>query len=96
MRLDEMQQEAHRNSREKGFWDTPPNLAEKLALIHSEVSEALEELRKPDSPGIGEELADVVIRVMDLAEYLGINLELEIAQKMERNKLRAHKHGKLF
>jgi NTP pyrophosphatase (non-canonical NTP hydrolase) len=40
-------------------------------------------------------LADIVIRTMDLAEYMGINLAEEIQAKMVRNSTREHKHGKL-
>ena len=80
-------------------------IAAKLALIHSEVSEALEELRvhpvhhaytresdgKPE--GFAVELADVVIRVMDLAGQLGFDLEKAIATKHEFNETRPHRHG---
>ena len=76
------------------FWQHPVNIPEKLCLIHSEISEALEALRSGDS--IGEELADAVIRIMDLAEYLDINLDYEIGIKHEYNKLRPFKHSKQF
>lgn len=36
---------AHRNAVDKGFWETPPSLAMSRSLLHSEVSEALEDLR---------------------------------------------------
>lgn len=71
-------------------------IATRLALIHSEVSEALEALRKDDADNFAEELADVVIRVADLAGGLEIDLEGEIERKMEKNKARGYKHGKLF
>lgn len=92
-----------------GWWDEEsPNYAEKLALIHSEVSEALEDLRDPilgsdltfwetDEKGkpIGfpTELADVVIRVADLCGHLGIDLEKMISVKLEYNRQRGFKHG---
>jgi len=91
----------------------------KLALIHSEVSEALECYRngemlemvdtgdaKPHRldadgkcvsagkpVGLPSELADIVIRVMDLAEALGIDLEGAIERKHAYNVTRPHKHG---
>lgn len=40
-----------------------------------------------------DELADIVIRVMDLAYFKGINLEWHILQKIRYNKTRPHKHG---
>lgn len=43
-----------------------------------------------------DELADAVIRICDLAESEGINLEWQIKKKMEYNKTRPIKHGKQF
>jgi len=44
--LNTLCKEAHENSKSKGFYDEPKNIGEMLALIHSEVSEALEADRK--------------------------------------------------
>lgn len=71
-------------------------IATRLMLIVSEVSEALEALRKDDTDNFAEELADVVIRVCDLVGGLEIDLEKEILNKIERNKSREYKHGKKF
>tara|TARA_R100000541_G_C1863148_1_gene79588 strand:+ start:35 stop:466 length:432 start_codon:yes stop_codon:yes gene_type:complete len=43
-----------------------------------------------------DELADVMIRVMDLAAFKGVNLEEHIKAKMRFNSLREHKHGKKY
>ena len=43
-----------------------------------------------------DELADIMIRVMDLAAYKGIDLEYHIKMKMLYNSLRQHKHGKKY
>lgn len=107
-----LQSSAHEVAVEHGFW--PAELvfekndyvydlivAQKMALIQAEVTEALEELRL-DSPlaerkdKIKEELADVVIRTMDLAEALGLDLAEAIHDKIEKNKAREPKHGKRF
>lgn len=71
-------------------------IATRLMLIVSELGEALEALRKDDGDNFAEELADVVIRVCDLAGGLSIDLENEIEQKMRRNESRPYKHGKEF
>jgi NTP pyrophosphatase (non-canonical NTP hydrolase) len=64
-----------------------------LALIHSEVSEALEDFRKNNREHFAEELADVAIRLFDLAGGLNIDLDEEINKKLEKNKMRGYKHG---
>ena len=66
---------------------TPMHILANLALIHSEVSEALEAVRK-DPPHIGEELADVVIRVCELAHMLGIDLDQTVYAKQLKNRQR--------
>lgn len=43
-----------------------------------------------------DELADIMIRVMDLAAFKGIDLEKHIALKMRYNYLREYKHGKKY
>lgn len=67
-------------------------VAEKLALIHSEIAEAMEGHRKglkddklPDRPMIEVELADAVIRICDLAGALGLDLGGAIASKLAYN-----------
>jgi NTP pyrophosphatase (non-canonical NTP hydrolase) len=70
--------------------------SQKLMLIVSELGEAQEALRKNDWLNYKEELADVVIRMGDLAGGEDIRLETEIVQKMDYNKSRPYLHGKTF
>ena len=85
--------EAFETATSKGWHDTPRETGTLLALIHSEVSEALEADRRGNSDNFAEELADVCIRVFDLCGSRGINLEKAILEKMEYNKGRSYKHG---
>lgn len=102
MRLSELPQEAHGAAVAAGWYDgiwgpTPEGVAVRLALIHAEVSEALEEVRRPGpelvTPALGEELADVVLRVADLAGWLEIDLAAAVQSKMEINRTRTRRHG---
>lgn len=86
-----------------GWWSNPAtgepierNVFEMLALVHSEISEAVEGHRKglcddklPHRPMIGVELADAVIRILDLAGAMRIPLGTVIAEKCRFNATRA-------
>ena len=73
---------------EKMGWHNKTTL-EALALVASEVGEAINECRneKP-TDAFGEELADIVLRVLDIAYWQGVDLEKEIHAKMQKNQLR--------
>ena len=96
MHISELVRLCHDNAKEKGFWDEKREVGTILALIHSEVSEALEAHRNGDGENFAEELADTVIRIADLCGGHGINLEDAIVDKMERNSRRPRLHGKEY
>jgi len=93
MMINQLCKEAYETAKSKGWHDEPRETGTLLALIHAEVSEALEADRKGDSENFSEELADVCIRIFDLCGLKGINLEKAILKKMEFNKTRSYKHG---
>lgn len=79
-----------------GFHETQGNalhVPTKLALIMSEASEALEWHRQGKDEEVGFELADIVIRTMDLAESIGIDLAHCVIEKTQVNERRPYKHG---
>lgn len=85
----------HKIARDKGFWDNQRNIGEMLMLIVTELSEAMEAYRVQDKENFKEEIADASIRLFDLCGGLKINLEKEIKKKMDKNKIRPYKHGKI-
>lgn len=106
--IDELAEKIYRTAWEKMFWDHCPEyydhlIGTKLALIDSEVAEVLEAYRKDmGSEKLLEEIADIIIRVLDL--YKGLerhgsvegSLEQAIYAKMEVNESRDKKHGNRF
>lgn len=70
------------------------NSLTKLALIASEVGEAIQARRIMLADGYYEELADIVIRVADLCGIDQCSLEDECNKKMKTNEQRPYMHGK--
>lgn len=111
MSLDDLAQECHDISKAHGFWDhaivdrdpaemrevkNPSINAEKICLMHSELSEALEAQRNGDRDQEEEELADVIIRVLDYSHARGFSMDQAVRQKMAKNRDRPRLHGRVF
>lgn len=94
----------HANAKAKGFWDRTYQIPERLCEIHGEVSEVLEAAKhgNPESekiPGFSqceEKLADVVIRIMNLAAGMKWCVAAAIVAKIRHNATRERLHGKEF
>lgn len=130
--LNELRDSIHKNAVEHGFYDEERKphseavrhafTAQKIALIHSELSEALEADRKGKYAvvrnfdfaveDLGEslseafehhvkdtfedEIADTIIRLLDLCGAMNINIDKYVEMKMKYNEFRPRKHGKEY
>lgn len=109
MNLDKLSEQLHETAVEKGFWEPLTRMepdddfifiCKQLAMVHSEVTEVLEAIRKDKGKDVVvEELADILIRVFDL--YAGLielgyaedSLHDVVKRKSEINKDRKRLHG---
>jgi NTP pyrophosphatase (non-canonical NTP hydrolase) len=87
----------------------PGTFGDRMALLHSEVSEAVEAYRRwglddatgeptqdrplPKPEGVASEFADVLIRLLTECERFGVDLATETVRKMNYNRTRPHRHG---
>ncbi|MHA1287792.1 MAG: hypothetical protein ACTSPB_10360 [Candidatus Thorarchaeota archaeon] len=102
MSLNEMAKEVHEIAVEKGWWDEPRTFAELVALMHCELSEALEAFRdgKPGATiikgkpeGYIVELVDCMIRILDTLGHEGVDVDRIYQLKVKYNKTRSYRHG---
>jgi hypothetical protein len=91
-----IQHKLHNQAKAMGWHDTPREIGTMLALCHSELSEALEGARKdlyddhlPTRKMFEVELADTIIRILDLAGREGFDVASAVADKHHYNANRA-------
>jgi NTP pyrophosphatase (non-canonical NTP hydrolase) len=102
--INSLTKKAHQNAIAHGWWEEERSFGELIALMHSELSEALEYDRKgngqsdhiPEFTGVEEELADVVIRIFDYCGRKNLRLGEAVIAKMKFNESRPYKHGKKY
>ncbi|MGH7773964.1 MAG: hypothetical protein ACREQA_17210 [Candidatus Binatia bacterium] len=107
MDLNRHQRQAWQIAEDHGWHDEPRTVGDRIALMHSELSEALEEFRNHrgfevyfqyenvnEKPrGLGIELADCLIRIFDFAQEEGLELEHLVETKTAYNRRRPYRHG---
>ncbi|MDD5059562.1 MAG: hypothetical protein PHY35_00335 [Candidatus Omnitrophica bacterium] len=95
--INELIKVCHQVAKSKGWWESQRNDGELIALMHSELSEALEAMRNHFGKGaLAEELADCCIRIFDYCGHKKIDLEKALLKKIKYNKTRPYRHGKKF
>lgn len=104
--FDKLSQEIHQTATDKGFWEGEFNtdrIMAKLVLVHTEISEIVEAIRKDKGEyATALEFADVIIRLLDLYDAIRgqsgtyneyPSLDLVVEDKMLHNKNRPNLHG---
>jgi NTP pyrophosphatase (non-canonical NTP hydrolase) len=109
--LNDLAKSIYEANKEKGFWDKERNVGEMLMLVTSELGEAMEAHRKNRFANwanasedfensikdtFEDEIADAIIRLLDMCGGLGIEIESHVFEKLKYNATRPRLHGKLY
>ncbi len=110
MSLNELRDYIHNWAHGKGFYPREPRcliqnshchhssktFAGQVMLAVTELGEAVEGDRKGDMANRAEEIADTIIRLLDLCGAYRIDIQAEIEKKMKINEQRPQLHGKRY
>jgi len=94
MEIQKLMDDAYELAIEKGFYNGDERPIELLAMIHTEVSEAINIYRKKgmkdysSMESLPTELADVILRTLTFCRHFNIDIENSLIKKMEYNKKR--------
>lgn len=106
--LRELSLECWQIAEDHGFHDAGQSFGDKLMLIVSEAAEALEDFRDGHDPGelwyekgtkpcgVPSEIADIIIRALDVGVEYGMDLMSVVREKMDYNRTRPYMHGKVM
>jgi NTP pyrophosphatase (non-canonical NTP hydrolase) len=104
--LDNMAKDIHAVAVEKGFWPNKIDdifITKQLMMIVSEAVEVMEAIRKDKGKQeVADEMADIVIRTLDLYQglvdngYVDQELQTALNNKTSFNKSRPERHGVKF
>lgn len=94
--ISDVQREMHKHTSDLGYWDDEA-MGDKIAHLHSEVTELYEAMRKgPTEPcdkwprvdltREQEEFADILLVLLDIAGYRGVDMADAARRKFEFNK----------
>jgi NTP pyrophosphatase (non-canonical NTP hydrolase) len=103
MDLNLLSKQIYKDNCAKGFYDKPRETGTLIALMHSELSEALEADRKnlmddklTHRSGLEVELADCLIRILDFCGHRGFDIQGAVDEKLAYNRTRPYKHNKSY
>jgi NTP pyrophosphatase (non-canonical NTP hydrolase) len=104
--LDDMAKNIHKTAIQKGFWPKEVDdifVTKQLMMIVSEAVEVMEAIRKDKGKKeVADEMADIIIRTLDLYQglrdngYVETDLHVALNNKADFNKSRPEKHGVKF
>lgn len=96
MKISELQRDVQQLLEQKGFGYGRDTFWEKVALLHTEVSELADVVKKQGFEAkdkIAEEVADIIIRAMNFGPMFGIDIEKAVQEKMDYNFKRPYKYN---